>query len=645
MENALLRLFKGYIGKKSNKLNEEALKYGVLIPDTASKRIVDEAINQYGRDGQKLNQTFHKSFNVVKNSSIEDLIMQQIIHYITTYGFEDIGIFSSEFVYIPKEKLDIPELTEDIVMISIIPMTKKEVSEKLSVLLSSGIALSEQTVSDVMALSDFIEKNDIDSVKNREVKMALYEKYDIMPQNADEFLRYLILKTAGLTLKIQNKDTFHKIASGDKKMALKMLKTYLEQSPNAYERLSSIFLRNKNLFIAFKIKDHRYLSKEDKIIKNELNKIINKLKKLSLKYHKPLNQNILNSLTNDKILGYTEDELIKELDKTTVFREIRILNGIKYRIEGNLNIMYKIRNGKAFVSELKEKNEELINHLNKNYKIIYNHLIKRLSDSVKNKTVYIPSNVVYTAPTSEKQFLGNIPQGSYIEIPRNSDLLYGIHWKNLDNERVDLDLKQMDSSNIFGWDGDYRDSSRNILFSGDLTDASLPNGATEVFYVNKNYGCGAFLVTLNMYTQNEQPVPFEFIIAKNSNGLENKKRFIVDPNNVLEKIDMVINNTEREKIIGLITISDNVRLYFNNFSIGNARTSSRNRKTSGAFDYLRSYNQIQLKLNDLLVEAGAILTTSPTMPNKSKKTKVDFDLSLNSITKESLIDLLNKKVN
>ena len=190
MEKEVLRLFKGFLGEKSNSVSEEGLKYGLLIPSSASETVVKEAIELYGKDGQKWNQTFHKDFEIVRNAPIEDLIAQQIMHYITTYGFESLGMYDTDLVYIPKEKLEIPELNVDnIELISIKPLTPTELTDKLMTLLTSGIALSEQSVKDIMILSEFIDKNRFDEINNREIKTALYDKYNIMPRNPEEFLR------------------------------------------------------------------------------------------------------------------------------------------------------------------------------------------------------------------------------------------------------------------------------------------------------------------------------------------------------------------------------------------------------------------------------------------------------------------------
>lgn len=95
-------------------------------------------------------------------------------------------------------------------------------------------------------------------------------------------------------------------------------------------------------------------------------------------------------------------------------------------------------------------------------------------------------------------------------------------------------------------------------------------------------------------------------------------------------------------VIGLITIGDTIKFYFNNFGVGNYRTSSLDPITMGSFDYLKTYNSLQLKLNEILKEAGAIIVNTSTYKSLDGIEKdVDIDLSLSSITKDSFINLLN----
>lgn len=674
MKKEILRLFKGYLGEKVEEINEQALKYGLLIPSSANEEVVKQAIEMYGKDGEKWNSTFHKDFEIVRNAPIGDLIAQQIIHYITTYGFESLGLYDSELVYLPKEKLEIPELNVDnLELITIRPLTEEELTDKLMVLLTSGIALSEQTVKDIMTLSDYIDKDRFDEIKNKEIKTTLYDKYNVMPKNPDEFLRYLIFKTTGSTLKINNMDMVKMIKNCSKIQALSMITSYIEK--NGYEKLSSIFLRNKNLFLAYKIQNDEK-NKYDKVIIKQMNYTINKLRKYAVKYHKPMKKNILDCLTNEnEVINLTE--LLEQLDEITIFRELRILNGIKYRLEGSKNIVHKIRNGKSYVRTLDNKTSTYDGRIGLIYECVYSHLIERLKSKVKDKTIYIPSDVQYAVPTTEKMFSGNIPDGSYIEVPRTDNMVYGVYWKNIANgkpaprfygeeststneEQVDLDLKQMNKSEVFGWDASYRSETNNILFSGDMTDAKLPKGASELFYVGQDYGHGAFLITLNMFRMNSQDVPFEFVIAKATHKPENRTYYVLDPNNILAKFDMVIKTTERQMVVGFITIGDTIRFYFNDFSAGaSVRTSSRNDITMGIFDYLQSYSKTQLRLRDVLKDAGAKLTDKEVIEKEIVRQVVDEDgniieeklekieepvdinLSIENITKETIINLLS----
>ena len=662
MQRDILKLFKRYLGDTTISINnsdglsymglfnQRALKFGVMIPNNAPKEAIDEAIKIYGKDGVKWNSPFHKDFLTVATKPIEELIFQQIIHYFTTYGAEDLGIYDSDIVYLPKEKLEIPELKKDIELIVIRPITESELENKLMTLLTSGIALSKDTITSILALSKYISKDRLEEIKNREVKIALYDKFGLVPEDPNEFLRYLIYKTTGETLKIQSTELISKIRDCDKEKALKLFNKYTDM-----KKLSSIFLRNKKLFLAYKIQNDDFRNfTTNKNVKINLNKKINKLRKLANRNHHPLKRNILDEITNPALLN--SEELEQALDNATIFREIRILNSLKYRTDypsTDQNIVYRIRNGKSYVSNLKNYSISETAILFERYNYIYNHLINRLKEKVQNKFIYIPENITYMAPTSEKQFNNNIPNGSYLELPNDSDLVYGVHWNNIiksksTTERVDLDLKQMNKNEVFGWDASYKRSDE-VLFSGDITDAPLPNGATELFYVNKNNKEKAYLLTLNMYTANSKDVPFEFVIAK-ADKKQFGKNYVVDPNNILEQLDMTIEKDNRQKVVGLITIGDKIRFYFNDFSAGASQCSSSNDDIMlGAFNYLKKYSECQMKLKPLLIQAGAIMTDSPTVTKTTvtpegittEEFPVDIDLSPNAITKETIIDLLS----
>jgi hypothetical protein len=632
MEKELLRLFKCYLSNdKFSGCNEEALKYGIIISKNAGESVTKEAISMYGKDGLKWNQTFHKSFGTVRDSSIETLVIQQIVHYITTYGFESLGIYSEDSVYIPKESLDIPSLTlnDDIKLINIMPKTEDEIHDLILNLVQSGIALSKQTVNDIINISDFIKDVNIDTIKNREIKIALYDKYDKVPENPEDFLRYMIYKLTGSTLKIQDRKTIEALRASNITDRCNLLNRYLSDETK-WCRLSSIFLRNKNLFLALKGKD-----KSDKSIC--LNSIINTLRKYANKNHVPMKENVMDNVTNTH-KDINDSELYKSLDHISIFRIIRIINALLYRYKSdNDSVVYKVRNGKSYATTINDTNTTSKIELCGRALILRTYLANRLAPKLSGKKVYIPSNVVYTAPTSEKQFNGNFPNGSYITIPRNDcNLVYGVHWNNVGEERIDLDLHQSNSNESFGWDSAYRNSERDILFSGDITDAPLPNGATELFYVGRDCRDLVYSVSLNFFNHYDTEVPFEFIIAK-ADDRQINQHYVIDPNNILAKVDMTITGESPNKNIGLITLDDeNINFYFNDITCGNRRTFKNDDVYKNTLAYMQNVAKTQLRLNDLLKWCGCGLV------DEEHKDEADIDLSPEVLTKETLISLLSE---
>ena len=690
---AELRLFKGYTISEDEfydgKLKENAYGNGILFLEEPSPTVLEKALELYGKDEEKWNQTFHKSFSTVRDTPIVTLIAQQLIHYFTTYGLESLGLYNEDLVYIPHEQLDIPELEEDIPMIIIHKLSEQELKDKLMILLTSGIALSKETIADIMELSDYIDLDMVDDVKNREVKTALYEKYYIVPGNNVEFLRYLIRKVTGRTLLIKDKATIKALQEADTHLLWSELKGYVvlngyyennkfikklrnkyqseEDKPrltNGYEVLAKIFLRYKNLFLAMKRKNYEPDDKEAK----QINSMINNISKLSKKYHEPLESNILDTLTQIKSKAELDDiknDLIKELKNINLFRMTRIINSLSYRAnEENTSILYKVRNGKGYVKEY-NASESYFDVTNIIKDIVLEEYTKRIETKLKGKTVYIPDNIKYMVPQSEKQFMDNIPEGSYIEVPRESDMLVGIHWTNLDKDgydgRVDLDLHMQNKNEQYGWNTLYRSSTANFFFSGDVTDAPKPLGATEVFYIGKNCENKNFLLTLNNYTANRDEVPFEFIIAK-TNTADICKNFIVDPNNILTKVNKkfeydVNGNKVNQITLGLVKIKDdNIRFYFNDFSLGTSIITRQNKITQGAYSYLESYSDTQMELKEL-IKPYVTLTDSPLVETlvetdqvdedgnklfKKVTRPVDYDLSLENISKETIIEMFTE---
>ena len=667
-KEAVLRLFKSYLYGTSvtttDKIEENkriVAEKGLVFTriDGADKEVIDLAIDMFGKKPEEWNQTFHKSFKTVLETPIEVLIAQQVIHYFTTYGLESLDLYNENLVYIPNEKLEIPELEEDIPLIVIRNITEEQLKEKMMKLLTSTIALSKQTIEDIMVLSDYIDQEQVDDITNREIKTAMYEKYNLVPKNNMEFLRYLIFKAAGETLLIKNKALIKKIKDSDVDKVYNYLNNYVRK-PNGYERLAEIFLRFKDLFLAFKRERGSCTYAE------AINKIINRLDKLArIKgYHKAIGKGILDNLTNMQhltIIELAKLDIEKALDQATIFREIRIVNSLRYRLTENESILYKVRNGKAFASTIKYKNNK--DCLEKVLEIVYNHLKKRVNKLLNGKKVYLPSFIDITVPTSEKQYIGYLPYGTKIQIPRVNDMIVGVHWCNLNEERVDLDIHTMNMNQSFGWNTGYRSETGDIAFSGDVTDAILPKGATELFAISKNCEDTSFLLTINDYTRNSKNIPFELVLASEKD-IKVENNYIIDPNKILISVPCLFDVTEDnfKTTLGLIKINkDNLEFIFNKFDMGSSIITSRNNVNKITYDFLDKSVETQLTLRQLLEDSLIEICLEPfteefqevKMTNEEgieetlyKKilNKVDYDLSLDKLDKTTIINMLTEKL-
>ena len=648
-KRSVLRLFKGYVVDNDTTPmydNLISVDKGIIYSDKVPSDIVELSVQMYGIDSLKWNQTFHKSFQTVIDTPIEELVTQQLIHYFTTYGLEILNLYKQDYVYIPHELLEIPEIQEDVKLTLISRITKEELKQKLMNLLTSGIALSTLTISDIQMLSEYIDLNQIELIKNNEVKTFLYDKYNLVPEDPTQFLRYLIYKLTNKTLLIKDQDTIRNLKNASPQLALTYLNLYIDKY--GIEKLQSIYLRYKKLFLALKRHDGTQYEKQ-------INKLINRINKKANKYHKPVYTSMLNTLTNDidtvDKLESRQKDIINSLNNITVFREIRILNSIIYRLNNYEEIVYKIRNKKSYVTKIEQMSEAKYEAQSKLYKLIKEHLLERLNKKLEGKTIYIPDNVIYTAPTSEKQFVGNIPEGSCITLPRNKNLVVGVHWVNLSNDRVDLDLHSINETESYGWDTSYK--SNDVIFSGDVTDAPLPNGATELFLIKETVKNNSFMLTLNNYTQNDEDVPYEIVIAECDDN-EISKNYVINPNNILTTINCVYETDRNTQTLGLVDIEkDTIKFYFDNSSIDKSITTRTNNITKTAYKYLNNYRNTQITLNELLSQCNTTIVDKPTTTEyievedketseklyKKVEKQCDINLDINTLDKTTIIDL------
>jgi hypothetical protein len=568
-----------------------------------------------------MNKSFHKSWAKVRDAPIMQLISEQAYHYMTTYGFERMGVYDESTVFIPNEQLNVPDLKDGIKLTVINGYTKKQLKEKVLKILNSGMAL--KSVDEIVAVAKYVKLSDdeVIDINNREVRIMMFSHMDLIPEEPSDFLRMVLLETIGRTLLINNRTTVDLVKESEKDMA-DLFEQYDEHFN--YQRLAEIFKRFKPIFLAFRERE-------------SMKPIINLISHLSDKYHKPMKQSYLNNITSmlNRNIKLDEKRLKAELDSVNIFRKIRLAQSLSYRMSGSKSILYKVRNGKSFATEMNFTN---IKGAEKVFDKIVESIAKDLKH-LKNKEFYIPENLFYALPATEKQFTGNIPSGSYISVP--NDMVFGVWWKNVDGHRIDLDLSaQSLTYGKIGWDADYRSGNRSLMFSGDVTDAP-GKGATEMFHIDNEFN-DIVLLNLNYFNFGRSygygdeatvPVPFKIIVGEESVD-QMHDNYMCDPNNVKCVVKSVID--VKGKILGLATSKDGeCRFYFSESAIGNEISVKGHQYMNLARDYMANFAITQITFNEILEEIGAKIVRKPT--------KKSIDLSIENLQKDTFINLLTKE--
>lgn len=597
---------------------QKTIQLGFILHPSikATDELIQQVESIVGISGEKANAAFHKSWMTVHSSSAIKLFAQQAIHYLTVYGFERLGIYKENRVYIPKEKLEIPEFypSDDIPLVVIKAMTREKILEAIIAFAETGIAMSQQSLDDIMTIvvaneysSAFVKR-----IKNKELKSLLSKHYNIVPSHPQEFLRYMVTELTGRSLLIKDKETIEALRDSDSNE----INSLIEKAPKNF---ASIFLRYKPLFLALK-----------KASKNK--NYFNRLRKQAKYMHRPMKKDYLNNVTAYiKHNMFHHKNLEHHISSASIFRKARLLYALRYRMEPQESIVYRIRNGKGWATEFNYSPQ--VNMPTEHaYSIVYNSIVDQLRPAVEGKIIFIPKNVNYVLPATEKQFTGNFPTGSYISVPEH--MVVGIHWTNTDN-RVDMDLSTIDGHGKIGWDAAYRSKDRKVLFSGDITDAPKPKGASELFYIKE--ASDPKILNVNYFNFRQGDTCDIKLFVGSEEVAKFGGNYMVNPNNIIASTLLEINR--KQNTLGLIaTAPDGIRFYFGNVYIGNSATARYSFTTGHIRKYLCNMFINSVGLKEILIEAGAMIAYE-----KPDKDYDYIDLCPNAIDKMSIINLLTNE--
>ena len=421
-----------------------------LPMSSVPKAIAQTAISFYGYNNETFNRTLIESFATVANMSRDEFYLTQILHYLTTYETN----FTTPFVV--GARTFTPEETKALKITIIRAESASRSLERINELFATTVAPKAQNVHYYRALAPLATIAP-EEVKSRELMIMMCAERSIRPSDPETLFRYLVYCATKETLIIKNKSLIGMI----KRAAHNNIELINSLTEDEMKALASIFYRYKPLFLAFKTP--------------ETASVINKIRRLAVKYHKPQSANTIKNFVNLSskeqatiIARATNRELIKLYNALAVPSDIRL---------------FQIRNGKIWVRE--EEKEGKVSDKICAASAIGIELHKRLKN-YRGMTVYIPRGISYAVPYSEKQFSGAIPWGTAIgATDKENAFTIGVHWVNdPDESGCDLDLHAHTPTRHFGWNSDYISGDGEIIYSGDMTNAPAPKGAAESFYIN-----------------------------------------------------------------------------------------------------------------------------------------------------------------
>ena len=598
-------------------LNNSAMQVGYIVHPDACNLATQQFIQSISGN---VNSTFYQNWEDVTSKTRFELFIDQLLHYVTTYGTD----FACEGNgYVPNTTPVGPvyiSLFKDYKVI--MPCTEEDVYNRCMDMLTSGIAMKQATIETIVDyVVEYVTENDllttgefdIDDIANREALTLLCDELGIAPNKKFDLFRYIMYKTTGSTLIIKNKPTINAIIRSNTQFDFNTL------SDRQLIGLASIFYRFKPLFLAFKktCTGGAYYSTP---ITSRNAHVINKIRRMAPKYHTPLAESVMTTM-----LGKARDSTVisETAAQMNTFQIVRLMNTIIERLNRtDEKAMYIVRNGKMFVKDAKSY-DGMITYYATVFNILKNELVSRLSE--KATYVKYPKNMVLACPTSEKNFVGDLPFGTYMDL-QDSDSFIGIYWKEeWGTHDFDLSVLNIDGIKV-GWDSRYYSDNQDVVYSGDMTSARPE--ATEIMLFKKGATDGSVMV--NRYNGRDGS-KFRFFGGVEPN-MKLRRNYMVDPNFIKFSADVVSDTVEQT--IGLL---NDGRFYVMALGSGNSivsfhKGSKQNERYYASVLKAQSY----LKLNYILSAAGFIDVDS--VEELPKDAQI---LDLTQMSRDTLINLFS----
>lgn len=501
--------------------------------------------------------TFHKSWEKISQISEEQMLNEQLMHYWTTYGAEELGIVDIS-PYIPEEKRELLPLEKVFVIGKI---SHEDVLEKIKSMIS-GTALSGTTVNDVFnIISDLYEHNykiDFEDIKNKELKTRLFVRLKKIPNNGEDIIRCMNYEITQNSLLIKDRQ---RISLWKNRIFGDEYVSFVMNDKEAIEKLAEVFYRYKPLLLSLKNFNGRTSYKQE----------VNKIRRLSNSLWKPLKdtETFIDKITRVADVVELENDIHKMPWQALVKIHNRLVTLSLKTCEKDV---FVIRNQKMFLKDGVQRNE----HVKSMYDVVASIIRSELSKRKKHSRVLIPlKDIDLTVPTSEKNFIGMIPVGSRLK--KNAKII-GIQW----DRNVDIDLSAISEKGKVGWNASHK--TDEMFYSGDMTRLNKDGYAAEYVRILKNT---RMAVMVNMF--NTKSCDYQLIFAKDSHISYGD---IINPNNVIYSVKVECNG--REEIIG---VYDGEEFVFSKFVAGESPVSYNKSMVEDFIDAVRG--QYYLKISDI----------------------------------------------
>jgi len=602
MNNSTIKLFNKVLVDKQNSkfvlIPKIFKKFSYFVTQDVLDKLGEEKIYKLlssATNLDKMNKTFFTFLKTVETST-EERIFHQILHYMSTYGYESIfGEQNEDVIYLPKKDIIEGDDTEETIAIRVLSgITKKDLKEKVRGVIFSNAGINTAHIAEwniilegIFSIEELKNVLNSEDVKNRDmlaqIANVMYPLY--IPKDIELLIRLAIIRSGSPGIKVASKEVIQKLKDNYDNISL-----YAKEYGYTFaeNEIAKVWRRNRKYFLAMK-------HNESIVGKRLINTARKKADRL---YKKVLLHPVLNATEVDDVKSFE-----KALPYVTIPQLVRVYNAMLSRIKVNDIFFTRIRNGKTWIEKKEVKRPKNVLEF---LALIQREFNRRaILDGIK---VYIPKDIRYPVPSSMKDMVGAIPNFTTIDISK-TDIAIGVHWYN-NKGSVDLDLsfRNIEGPKI-GWNSEWKNS--DSIFSGDITNAPKKSGgASEFIVVKKNSGVyGTF--SLNLYAPLLENLEKDYTYTLFINipddiekVLEKKNDYLLKSGRTLFRSD--VNMVKSESDIGYLLGS---KFMVCNFAMKTSTVAGTN--NGDILGWMMTNSSNKMSINEFIERSGGIITNNP----------------------------------